>query len=173
MIVRVAHGESSFIAEWVPRAASMMAHRPTLRALDVAMGRGRHVPLLTAAGFRVFGVDVRLDALRDAVQQGPVSAWCADLTMVPLPRARFDLVLVTRYLQRDLLPSLRGAVVPGGVVLFETFTEAQRAHGRGPTSPDHLLRPGELRGFFDAWDVLFYDEVSEPDAVAQVVARRP
>ncbi len=57
-------------------------------------------------------------------------------------------------------------------MLFETFTEAQRAHGRGPTSPDHLLAPGELRARFDALEVLFYEEVVEPEAVARIVARR-
>ena len=35
--------------------------------------------------------------------------------------------------------------MPGGVVLYETFTTAQRALGTGPTSPDHLLEPGELQ----------------------------
>ena len=37
------------------------------RALDVAMGRGRHALALARAGFRVFGVDARFDAVRDAV----------------------------------------------------------------------------------------------------------
>ncbi len=62
-------------------------------------------------GFRVFGVDVKLDAVRDAVAQAStrglvVRGWCADLTRFPLPRERFELVVVTRYLQRDLFPSL-------------------------------------------------------------------
>ena len=88
-----------------------------------------------------------------------VRGWCADLTMYPLPAAAFDLVVVTRYLQRDLFPSLRDAVRPGGCIVYETFTVLQRALGTGPTSPEHLLEPGELRGFFDGWDVLFSEEV--------------
>ncbi len=148
------------------------------RALDLAMGRGRHALVLAEQGFRVFGVDAKIDAVRDAVGRAStrglvVRGWCADLTRFPLPRERFELIVVSRYLQRDLFPSLNDALTPGGVVLFETFTEAQRRHGRGPTSPDHLLAPGELRARFDTFEVLFYEEVVEPDAVARIVARRP
>jgi hypothetical protein len=53
--------------------------------------------------------------------------------------------------------------------MYETFTVYQRAYGRGPTSPDHLLAPGELKARFDGFDVLFYEEVTSPDAVARFV----
>ena len=166
---------SPFIVEWIDRLAS--SGRGARRALDVAMGRGRHAVVLARSGFRTFGVDIKVDAARDAVASAKaagvaIHAWCADLTQHPLPPARFDLVVVARYLQRDLFPALRTAVVPGGVVLYETFTTAQRALGTGPTSPDHLLEPGELIGRFDAFDVLFYEEVVEPEAVARIAARR-
>jgi len=52
---------------------------------------------------------------------------------MPLPRDRFEAVVVTRYLQRDLFEPIRHAVTPGGIVLYETFTTDQRAHGCGPT----------------------------------------
>jgi hypothetical protein len=90
----------------------------------------------------------------------------------------FDVVVVTRYLQRDLFPSIRGALkaavagLPGGVVIYETFTVNQRRHGCGPTSPDHLLQLDELARHFASFDVLFYEEVEAPEAVARIVARR-
>lgn len=141
------------------------------------MGRGRHAVVLARAGFKTFGVDIKHDSVRDAVRLAEadglvVLGWCADLTRTALPENRFDLIVVTRYLQRDLFPSLAGALTPGGILLYETFTVAQRALGRGPTSPDHLLEPGELRRRFDGLEVLFYEEVSEPDAVARIVVRR-
>jgi tellurite methyltransferase len=166
---------SQFIVEW---AAAMASACPSpRRALDLAMGRGRHALVLAKYGFRVFGVDLNQDAVRGAVAQASanglvVRGWCADLTQFPLARERFELIVVTRYLQRDLFPTLSDALTPGGVVLFETFTEAQRGRGRGPTSPDHLLAPGELRVRFDAFEVLFYEEVTEPDAVARIVAKK-
>ena len=165
---------SAFVARWIRDLAPPApgAHA----ALDVAMGRGRHAALLARAGFRTFGVDVRYEVVRDAVaslaSRGcAVRGWCADLIVTPLPRRRFDLIVVTRYLERRLFPSLIEALAPGGVVLYETFTEAQRAHGRGPTSPDHLLAPGELPSWFQGLETLFYEEVDEPEAVARLAAR--
>jgi SAM-dependent methyltransferase len=141
------------------------------------MGRGRHALVLARAGYRVFGVDRRFDAVREAVARAraeglDIHGWCADLTEHPLPRRRFDLVVVTRYLQRDLFAPIRESIVPGGVVVYETFTVEQRRHGTGPTSPDHLLESGELRERFAGFDVLFYEEMTSPEAVARLVARR-
>jgi SAM-dependent methyltransferase len=170
---------SPFIVEWSARFArpsTGLRASSELRALDVAMGSGRHAVALARVGFKTFGVDLKLTAVREALaeaaQQGVrVHGWCADLTQHPLPRARFDLIVVCRYLQRDLFADLRAAVAPAGEVIYETFTTAQRALGRPPTSPDHLLEPGELLRRFDGFDVLFYEEVREPDAVARLVAR--
>jgi hypothetical protein len=80
--------------------------------------------------------------------------------------------VVARYLQRDLFDAIKAAVKPGGCVIYETFTVAQLAHGAGPTSPDHLLKPGELRSLFAGWNVLFYEEVDDEEAVARLVAQR-
>jgi SAM-dependent methyltransferase len=171
---------SPFVVEWVARVARELGAEPERRrALDVAMGRGRHALVLARAGFHTFGVDVKLDALVSACTAArndgvAIHAWCADLTQHPLRAARFDLVVVTRYLQRDLFEALRRTVRPGGFVLYETFTTAQRALNSGPKSPDHLLEPGELRARFDVagWTTVFYEETREPEALARITARR-
>ena len=156
--------------------------RPQLQAprrlLDMAMGRGRHALACASLGYCVFGVDVNMDAVRAAASEASrqglrIHSWCADLTATPLPRERFEAVVVTRYLQRDLFEPIRHAVTPGGIVLYETFTSSQRGRGFGPTSADHLLEPGELRERFEGFDVLFYEEVLRPEAVARLAARRP
>ena len=164
---------SPFIVEW---AAALKDRIPVRRrALDLAMGRGRHACALALLGYRVFGVDLDGEALgearrRSAVCGATVRAWRADLTVYPLPRERFELLVVVRYLQRDLFPMLRAALVTGGALLYETFTEAQRSLGRGPKSPDHLLRSGELASHLRGFDILFEQEVMERDALARVVA---
>ena len=163
------------MVDWIARVAERGA--ASKRALDVAMGRGRHALPLARAGFRTCGVDIALDVVRDAMSAAAaerlaVHGWCADLTQHPLPDRRFDLVLVHRYLQRNLFDALRAACVPGGVVLYETFTTAQRAHGTGPKSPDHLLEPGELRERLRGFEELFYEETTAPEAVARIAARR-
>jgi SAM-dependent methyltransferase len=173
---------SPFIVEWIDRIgrergpSTALGEGADRRALDVAIGRGRHALPLARAGFRTFGVDVKLESIQEAVAaargQGlRVHGWCADLTQHPLPRGRFDLVIVSRYLQRDLFADLRAALAPDGVVIYETFTTHQRALGRPPASADHLLEPGELRQRFDGFELLFYEEVMAPDALARLVAR--
>src|SRR5262249_44553461 len=74
--------------------------------------------------------------------------------------------------QRDLFPALQQSVKPGGFLLYETFTTAQRQLNTGPTSPDHLLEPGELRTRFavPGWEVRFYEETRGPEAVARLAA---
>jgi SAM-dependent methyltransferase len=190
---------SPFVIQWAPYVAARARPRPS--ALDVATGSGRHLSVLAAAGFRPFGVDLSLEALRDARRQGaaPGPVWCADLTRTLLPANRFDLVLVTRYLERSLFPALKGAVVPGGFIVYETFTCRQLQHGTGPRSPAYLLELGELRHRFvharggmdmsggvdsrieanvdsslgpPRFDVVFYEECDTPEAVARLVARR-
>jgi SAM-dependent methyltransferase len=165
---------SPFVIQWVPYVAARVRPRPS--ALDVATGAGRHLPVLAAAGFRPFGVDIALDDLLEARREAvvPPALWCADLTRTELPAARFDLVLVTRYLDRSLFPSLAASVVPGGFVMYETFTRRQLEHGTGPRSPAHLLELGELRRRFaePRFDVLFYEERDAPEAVARLVAQR-
>ena len=167
---------SSFV---VTAAATLLSQAPApRRALDLAMGRGRHALALARMGWRAFGIDRDLGALRTAMGRAAaegsiVRAWCGDLTVTPLPAAAFELVVVTRYLQRDLFPSLRGALRPGGHIVYETFTVNQRALGTGPTSSDHLLEPGELDGYFNDWTIRFSEEVVSPEAVARIVARKP
>jgi SAM-dependent methyltransferase len=167
---------SPFVLAWLGRLPTLVGGSGA--AIDLAMGSGRHAQLLARAGFRTFGVDIRLDAVRHAVarvrSEGQVlRAWCGDLTQIPLPRERFDVVLVTRFLERDLFTSIRATLKAGGILLYETFTVSQRRLGFGPTSPHHLLEPGELARYFDGFEVLAYEEVESPEAVARIAARRP
>jgi SAM-dependent methyltransferase len=166
---------SPFVSRWI---TSLALEFPRGRALDVACGRGRHALALAAAGFRTVAVDWQLDALihaRDAAGASglDLSLACADLTAMPLPIDRFHVIVVARYLDRRTFPSMRRSLVPGGVLVYETFTENQLRYGRGPRSPDHLLAPGELRMMVRGMDVLFDEEVCAPDAVARIAARRP
>ena len=167
---------SPFVRQWAATLAPTLP--PRRRALDLAMGRGRHARVLCGLGLVTFGVDWNFEAVRSAVaelaaQGQQLRGWCANLTVSSLPRAAFELILVTRYLQRDLMPSIGEAVVPGGVVIYETFTVNQRALGTGPTSPHHLLEPGELADCFKGFEIHCSEEVSAPEAVARLVARKP
>jgi SAM-dependent methyltransferase len=166
---------SAFVMRWATRVAAVAPRGA--RALDLASGHGRHAVALANAGFRVTALDIQLDSLRASVAAAraldlSLSAVCADATVFPLPREYFHVVVVTRYLDRALFPALRASLHSDGVLLYETFTERQLQHGRGPRSPQHLLAPGELRTLVRGMDVLFDEEVTVPDAVARIAARQ-
>ncbi len=170
---------SPFVARWLPHVARALGVPGARRAaLDLAMGEGRHALALAAAGFTTFGVDRSIDRLRtgQAAARGlgvALRLWVSDLERDPLPRDRFDLLLCTRFLLRHRWPEVRAMVRPGGFVIYETFTTGQAQRSVGPTSPDHLLEPGELRRAFAAWTIVASEEVDEPAAMARLVARNP
>lgn len=135
-------------AAWILENADLL--RPGMRVLDVAAGRGRHALLFAAAGWPVTAVDrdgarmAELAATADRLDW-PVTTLVRDLEVagVDLGEAAFDLVVVTHYLHRPLLPALVRALAPDGLLVYETFTVGQAARGK-PTNPAFLLEPGEL-----------------------------
>ena len=134
------HGTES-PSDWLLRWSHLMA--PNSRVLDVACGGGRHMRCLADQGHRVCGVDRNPEAVAMAQAFGEVV--CADIENGPWPFAgqRFDAVIVTNYLWRPLMATLVQSVAPGGVLIYETFTQGNETVGK-PTRPDFLLQTGEL-----------------------------
>ena len=70
------------------------------------------------------------------------------------------------------------AVAPGGLLIMETFLEAQQAFGWGPSSDAHLLRPVSSRALVPPLVVVHGREVVEAvdderwSAVASVLAQK-
>ncbi len=124
--------------------------------LDVACGGGRNTRFFLSQGRRVTAIDRDVSGLADLAGRdgrdgrGGLEAIEADLEVedgrpFPLLGRTFAGVVCTNYLHRPLLPALVAAVAPGGVLLYDTFTEGHELLGRPPRRPEFLLRPGELR----------------------------
>ncbi len=150
--------------------------------LDVACGRGRHALATAGLGLSCLAVDRDRDALRTLAAAAParVCAVRADLEEgpgVPWREVAFGAVLVFRYLWRPRAAALARALRPGGLLVYETFTEAQRALPHGPRNPDFLLRPGELPSLFPGLVVLEHWEgrvdAPQPAALARLLAQAP
>jgi tellurite methyltransferase len=150
--------------------------------LDVACGNGRNGIFAATQGLAVICCDRSRPALRRARAAAreagvDIRLWWTDLEAEerqPLPADTFGAVLVFRYLHRPLIPEIRDAVRPNGLVFYRTFTAEQARFGP-PRNPDHLLQPAELAGFFADWECLEYHEgVSrDPDrAMAGIVVRK-
>lgn len=84
----------------------------------------------------------------------------------------YDVVLVFNYLHRPLMPAIREAVAPGGVLFFETFLVGQAERGH-PKNPTFLLRPGELAALVSPLTILRSREGEvDGNLVSSIVARR-
>jgi tellurite methyltransferase len=137
------------------------------RAADLACGTGRDTVHLASCGWDVVAVDLLPDALSRGQALAsryrgllrPIKWRQMDLEREPLDAlGHFDLIVVFRYLHRGLLAALHEHLRPGGSVLCETFTELHRQrHGR-PTSPHHVLTPGELRTLLPGCEIRQYSE---------------
>jgi SAM-dependent methyltransferase len=61
----------------------------------------------------------------------------------PLTPERFAGIVVTNYLHRPLLAPMLRSLLPGGVLIYETFAQENGLFGK-PSNPAFLLAPGEL-----------------------------
>lgn len=152
------------------------------RALDVACGFGGNTLFLAAQGYHVDAVDVSEVALRQAWDeagrrglQGQIHLIQANLDRWWVPAARYDLLLVFYYLNRDLWPDLFAGLRPGGLLL-EAHRNRRLIRGRPDFDPGYLLEVGELHGRAQeaGLEILHYAEgTPERDYDVQLIARRP
>jgi SAM-dependent methyltransferase len=135
-------------SRWVLERMRILPPRSTI--CDIAGGIGRHAIPIAEMGHHVVLIDFIETAVRFAMQQSPGTAGVvADASALPLKEAVFDAVLVTNFLDRDLIPALIALLKPGGHFVYETYTTEHAALvaaglARAPRSARYLLRRGEL-----------------------------
>jgi SAM-dependent methyltransferase len=154
-----AHGMEAPSA-WVQRWSHLVPERGVV--LDVACGHGRHARWFNERNHPLALVDRSQDAIEFIANQLPATAFeavVADIEGGPWPFAgrQFDAVVVTNYLWRPLLPTLLASLAPGGVLIYETFTQGNESVGK-PSRPDFLLRPGELLEVCRSLRVVAFEE---------------
>ena len=157
--------------------------RPGMRVLDLAGGDGRHAVAAAELGAEVLLVDRDEAALAAAQELAgsrkvTVATRAVDLEGAWPDLGVFDAVLVFNYLDRSRMGDVTARVGPRGHLLMETFLDSQPSFGWGPTSEQHLLKPGELARLVAPLTVVHGREALEPvdanrwRAVAGVLASR-
>jgi hypothetical protein len=86
--------------------------------------------------------------------------------------------VVTNYLHRPLIDALLASVVPGGVLIYETFAQGNGQFGK-PSNPDFLLASGELLDLVSRagdWRVIAFEDgyvsTPKPAMIQRICARR-
>ena len=145
-------------SKWVERWSHLV--KPHGTVLDVACGQGRHayyfhqqnyfVTLLDRAQAAIESIAIEAHACEKVVADIENGAW-------PLAGRQFDAVVVTNYLWRPLMATLMASLIPGGVLIYETFASGNETVGK-PSRPDFLLQPGELLDVCKSLRVVAYED---------------
>ena len=158
-------------SSWVQRFGKLASTGDT--ALDLACGNGRNGRWLRDRGLIVTFLDRDVSALADLSDTEIIKTNLESGGPFPLGDRTFDCVVVTNYLWRDILVDIGAAVIPGGLLIYETFGLGNEMFGR-PRNPNFLLKPGELAtAVKPAFHIIGYEHGlrTEPsDAVVQRLA---
>jgi tellurite methyltransferase len=180
---------SSLLEKYLPE---LNPHENSLPILDLACGNGRNGLFCLEKNLAVTFADINTQSLAnvqqaishdaDKYQSTLATFWLIDFEQrfsQPLVENSYSAVMVFRYLHRPLIEQIKAAVVPNGLVIYETFTLGQAVLGR-PKNPDFLLKKGELLEHFAGWQIIhsfegtiISDTGNHSQAIAQVVARKP
>ena len=171
-------------AEW------LRAHQPLLEgqekgaALDLACGNGRHAFYLAQLGFEVDAVDISDVAISWLTQQArqqnlAVNPKIMDLSQDPLPEETYQVIVCFNYLERCLFPAIQQALVPRGLLFFETVYRDDIAILGSKMNPRFVLDYNELLNTFLNLRVLEYREqilysqtLQKERAYASLIARK-
>lgn len=168
--------------------------------LDLACGAGRNGLYLLNKGLSTVFSDRNEESLKYIEQQlesnqlvsdkdlsdklgdkRVYQTWLVDLEnpeFSGLEQHAYSAIIVFRYLHRELFDTIKAAILPGGLVIYETFNESQPEFGR-PKNPNFLLKSGELAQIFSDWEILHsFDGVkvnnnNTRQGISQIVARKP
>ena len=133
------------------------------RALDLACGLGGNGIYLAKNHLQVdawdFSESAILQLQAEANMQGvTISAQVRDILAGEWPVAEYDLITVSRFLERSLVSSIIQALKPGGLLFYQTFVKLQ-VDGKGPENPRFRLEKNELLNLFvPALELVLYKE---------------
>jgi ubiquinone/menaquinone biosynthesis C-methylase UbiE len=148
---------------------------------DIAMGSGRDAVFLAEKGFFVTGLERSAEAVgiaKKSMETKGVCVWpvLGDAKHLPFRKNSLDGIVVFYFLIREIMEELNAPLKKGGILIYETFLKRQNAIDR-QRNPERLLDDGELFGYFDNLELLFYEETIEgvgdrKRALARAVGRK-
>jgi SAM-dependent methyltransferase len=126
-------------------------------------------------GCRSTGIDLSAEAVCAAGRFGVALQADIENGTWPLMHAAqpqtFDVVVVTNYLWRPLIPTLLQSLAPGGLLLYETFAIGNESVGK-PSRPDFLLQSGELLHLCQGLKIVAFEDgfLPHPERFVQRIA---
>lgn len=128
------------------------------RALDIACGLGGNALFLSDRGYQVTAIDISAVAVEHVAsfEHASINAYCAAIDQTLLQGLRSDIIVVSRYLDRNICSALMDSLNPDGILFYQTFTQDKADPSVGPGNPEYLLAPNELLTLFSGLRVLAF-----------------
>jgi len=131
-------------------------------ALDLACGLGGNAIFLAQCGLQVSAWDysaTAIEQLNTYAKQNDIElqAEVHDVVLEPPAAQSFNIIVVTRFLERSIIPQLCNALKPQGLIFYQTFI-SEKDPAVGPGNPDYLLQPNELLKLFAQLRIRVYRE---------------
>ncbi len=129
-------------------------------ALDLACGLGGNAVFLAQQQLAVTALDIAPVAIHKlstyAARQGlNIIAHQQKIDSQSLNGQHYDVIAISRFLDRTLTDAIINALNPGGLLFYQTFTR-ERTTRHGPSNPDYLLAENELLDLFSPLRLIFY-----------------
>jgi len=149
----------------IPNPVEMLAQYAHLlpsqgQALDLACGLGGNAFFMAKHGLSVDAwdiSDVAVERINNRTQANPVHASAVDVDNAAFPVEKYDVITVSRFLNRDIAPQLIAALKPNGLLFYQTFT-LEKAIAGGVSNPKFLLKRAELLSLFASLSPIIYHE---------------
>ncbi|MEH7108365.1 class I SAM-dependent methyltransferase [Bacillus sp. JJ1764] len=131
-------------------------------ALDLACGLGGNSVFLARLNYQVLAIDIS----EVAIQYLQKKAENENLSIVPVVKdltewkdynQKYDLVVITYYLDRSLFTRVKNVIKENGYFFMETYYQVPNHLNTG-ISDQYKLKSRELLEVFKDWKVIFFDE---------------
>lgn len=147
-----------------------IVHCEGTKALDLACGSGRNSIFLAQQGFEVDALDIAQIAIEaltvDAKNRNllsKVNAHQVDLDSYEIEQDKYDIIIMSNFLDRAVLRAAIDALKKDGLLFVETYMISDE-NEKEQSNLDNLLQKQELKSMVnDSWQTLHYDEFENED----------
>ena len=153
------------ISNWVKYCLEVIPSKKGI-ALDLACGKGRHSVFLSSYGYQVLAVDINQESL-NCFSNKLITKKIKDIENLknwPLEKIKFDIIVVTNFLNRTIFPSIIESIKKGGYLIYETFSEGQQNIGK-PSNPKYILQQRELINLCVELNLIAYEEIYTENSI--------
>jgi tellurite methyltransferase len=149
---------------WIWMTTRRIHERPPGNAFDLGCGGGREAVYLAAHKWLVDAVDRLPESPErnrefakhylDEERQHLIRWQTADvLDSAFEPQGKYDLITSFFFFDRALILRAKEWLKPGGELVIEAFTTLRQTQEGKPTSPDRVVKPGEMRDLLTGLDI--------------------